>query len=361
MRKKKEVLGKNYPRTFYLQRNNLLLGDYMDYKVIINPELGGKDVGGSYNGQTAKDYNLRFSKLLSSKLNDMGISNLLLRSGDKTISNIERINMIKQNSSPNTIILTNGLDSEGDIEIIYPLRSDDVLASRLATGFTDNDFNVSKFYQQRSSSNSSVDADSILASTTNPSVIIRYGDISKNNDYLNGRIDELVDVVANTLRSYLGLANDYYIVKKGDNLYSIAQKYNTTVDNIKKLNNLSSNNLSIGQKLIIKSIPSTKDDGNIYYIVKKGDNLYSIARQYETTVSKLKQLNNLTSNLLSIGQRLIVKKNNANSNQIYIVKKGDTLYQIARLYNVSVVDLKRVNGLTNDILTIGMNLIIPNK
>ena len=170
-----------------------------------------------------------------------------------------------------------------------------------------------------------------------------------------------VDVVANTLRSYLGLANDYYIVKKGDNLYSIAQKYNTTVDNIKKLNNLSGNNLSIGQKLVIKSIPSTKDDGNIYYIVKKGDNLYSIARQYETTASKLKQLNNLTSNLLKIGQRLIVKKRDTNSNQIYKVKKGDTLYQIARLYNVSVVDLKRVNGLTNDILTIGMNLIIPNK
>ena len=93
-----------------------------------------------------------------------------------------------------------------------------------------------------------------------------------------------------------------YTVKKGDSLYSIAKKYNTTVDELKRINNLSSNLLSIGQKLIIPSNEST------IYTVLKGDSLYAIAKKYNTTVNKIKTDNNLTNNLLSIGQKLIIKK-----------------------------------------------------
>ena len=93
--------------------------------------------------------------------------------------------------------------------------------------------------------------------------------------------------------------NQTYIVQKGDSLYSIANKFNTTVENLKKLNNLSSNLLQIGQILNIVLQASE----NIY-VVKKGDNLYSIANKYSTTVNDIKQLNNLSSNLLSIGQQL---------------------------------------------------------
>ena len=92
-----------------------------------------------------------------------------------------------------------------------------------------------------------------------------------------------------------------YIVKSGDTLYSIAKRYNTTVDELKKINNLSSNMLSIGQQLLI---PSTEN--YITYYVKSGDNLYSIARTYNTTVDQIKKLNNLTSDLLSIGQVLLI-------------------------------------------------------
>ena len=77
-------------------------------------------------------------------------------------------------------------------------------------------------------------------------------------------------------------------------------KYGTTVSEIKNLNNLSTNNLSIGQTL---KIPS---DGQITYVVKSGDNLYSIAAKYNTSVNAIKQKNNLTSNNLSIGQILII-------------------------------------------------------
>ena len=94
-----------------------------------------------------------------------------------------------------------------------------------------------------------------------------------------------------------------YIVKNGDNLYSIAKKFNTGISNIVNLNNLNSNTLSIGQ---ILKIPSNNNATNNTYAVKSGDNLYSIARKFNTTVDNIKRKNNLTSNFLSIGQKLII-------------------------------------------------------
>lgn len=92
-----------------------------------------------------------------------------------------------------------------------------------------------------------------------------------------------------------------YTVKKGDSLYNIAKKYNTSVDAIQKLSNLSSINLYIGQQL---KIPTSNSSNDIVYTVKKGDSLYSIARKFDTAVDLIKRKNNLTSNLLSIGQKL---------------------------------------------------------
>ncbi len=330
----------------------------MNYKVIINPELGGKDVGKSYNGQSSKEYNLQFSKLLSEQLNDIGISNVLVRTIDKDMTDMERINFINQISSPDSIILTNGLGDENGIEIIYSLKNNDSLASRLANNLDENNFKVNKYYQRRNSSNTSKDYDSIIGDVNGQSIIIRYGNIKDNSDYLNNRINDLVMVIANTLKSYLGLADDYYIVKKGDNLYSIARKFNTTVDNIKKLNNLTSNNLSIGQRLIIKNIPLTNNDNTDYYVVKPGDTLYGIAKKYNLTVENLKKMNNLTSNILTIGSRLKIKENSANVIK-YTVVNGDTLYGIARKYNVTVDNLKKTNNLANNTLSIGQVLIIP--
>ena len=103
--------------------------------------------------------------------------------------------------------------------------------------------------------------------------------------------------------------NTTYTVSSGDSLYSIARRFNTTVDDIKRLNNLTSNNLSIGQVLKIPS--SSTDTGNnqsTTYTVSSGDSLYSIARRFNTTVDEIKRLNNLTNNNLSIGQILRIPK-----------------------------------------------------
>lgn len=171
-----------------------------------------------------------------------------------------------------------------------------------------------------------------------------------------------------------------YTVKKGDSLYSIAKQYNSTVDAIKRYNNLTSNNLSIGQKLklpcYMKDNDNTTMPNFVMYTVKAGDSLYSIAQQYNTTVDKIKSDNKLTSNNLSIGQVLMIADKTTDMTVeecfgedevleedyvIYVVKPGDNLYSIARKYDTTVLELKRLNNLTSNNLSVGQELKIPNE
>ena len=150
-----------------------------------------------------------------------------------------------------------------------------------------------------------------------------------------------------------------YTVKAGDSLWGIAKKYETTVDYLKAINNLSSNLLSIGQKLKVPDSISNDNNNDNIYIVKSGDTLYSIANKYNTTVSNLMNINNLKTNLLSIGQELKLKTTPAqNTETTYIVKSGDTLYSIAKRFNTSVNDIKNKNNLTTNLLSIGQQLKI---
>ena len=156
------------------------------------------------------------------------------------------------------------------------------------------------------------------------------------------------------------LPESTYIVKKGDSLYSIANKYNTTVDELKRINNLTSNTLSIGQVLKLPSDKASnveKEENTISYTVQKGDSLYSIARKYSTTIDKIKDLNNLTTNLLSIGQVLLIPTD-TNLETTYTVQKGDSLYSIAKKYDTTVDRLKQLNNLKSNLLSIGQILIV---
>ena len=156
------------------------------------------------------------------------------------------------------------------------------------------------------------------------------------------------------------LPESTYIVKKGDSLYSIANKYNTTVDELKRINNLTSNILSIGQVLKLPSDKVSdveKEENTISYTVQKGDSLYSIARKYSTTIDKIKDLNNLTTNLLSIGQVLLIPTD-TNLETTYTVQKGDSLYSIAKKYDTTIDRLKQLNNLSSNLLSIGQMLIV---
>lgn len=103
-----------------------------------------------------------------------------------------------------------------------------------------------------------------------------------------------------------------YTVKKGDNIWQISKKFNVSISDIKKANNLKNNKLQVGMKLEIpqkneKITKQSKSNEAEYHIVKKGDTLFRIAKKYNISVEELKNLNGLNSNKLSKGQKLIVK------------------------------------------------------
>ena len=130
--------------------------------------------------------------------------------------------------------------------------------------------------------------------------------------------------------------------------------FGLSVDELKFLNNLTSNNLSVGQVLNVVN-PS---EGNNIYIVKSGDSLYKIANEFNTTVDEIKALNNLSSNLLSVGQKLKIPTKSL-SKDVYTVKSGDTLYSIARKFNATVTEIQSLNNLSSSTLSIGQKLLIP--
>lgn len=156
-----------------------------------------------------------------------------------------------------------------------------------------------------------------------------------------------------------------YIVKKNDNLYDIAKEYNTTVGILKALNNLSSNILQVGQilKLPTSLVEETIPGDYLIYTIKKGDNLYSIAKNYNISLEELINFNQQGSTLLHIGEQLLIpinnQTNNNNNNIQYVIKPGDTLYNIAKRYNTNVDEIKRINNLNTNMLKIGETILIP--
>ena len=149
-----------------------------------------------------------------------------------------------------------------------------------------------------------------------------------------------------------------YIVQMGDTLYGISKQFGVTVEEIKLENDLSNNTISIGQTLKIPTLETTA-----LYVVKRGDTLYSIASRYGVSVLELQRINNLNSTSLSIGQQLRIPINgeeNVDNYVIYTVKVGDTLYNIAKKYRVSVDNIIKENSLNSNLLSIGQKLRIPN-
>lgn len=180
-----------------------------------------------------------------------------------------------------------------------------------------------------------------------------------------------------------------YKVKSGDYLGKIAGRYRVSVAQIKRWNNLKSNNIRIGQRLVIyrgghapastsssssKSTSTTSTSGKkITYTVKKGDVLGKIAESHGVGLSELKRWNNLTSNNIQIGQKLVIYTDDAPSatpagnsaaaakgHSTYTVKSGDSFYTIAKNYpGVSAQNIMDYNGLTSSSLRPGMVLKIP--
>ena len=159
--------------------------------------------------------------------------------------------------------------------------------------------------------------------------------------------------------------NQTYTVKPGDTLYGISNQYGVSVTELAELNGIKGSSLAVGTVLKIPVNSGTNPNNMFMYTVQKGDTLYSIATKYKTTPEKIINLNYLKNNTITPGQVLRIPEMYTPESEMmvpnytnYIVKKGDTLYSIARANNISVDTLIKDNALTNNNLKTGQSLKI---
>ena len=256
--------------------------------------------------------------------------------------------------------------------------------------------------------------DKIATFLTNEDKIYAYAKYDSNNIKIPSRLALKINQKVKS-KAADSLKVQYYTIQKGDNLGSIAEKYNVSIAEIKQWNKLKGNSVALGKSLKIKTnnlivnpkeikitpeltkkpteeaIVSTENLEKTEiqtkeYVVQAGDNLGSIAKKYGKTVAELKEWNNLTSNNIGLGKSLIVSKNledasvntttvaiasnsidsfkkkassQKNVEQDYYVKKGDSLYSISKKYpGVTISDIKKWNGIKDEDIKPGMKLKI---
>jgi membrane-bound lytic murein transglycosylase D len=177
---------------------------------------------------------------------------------------------------------------------------------------------------------------------------------------------------------------EYYVVQKGDNLGNIAKKYAVSIEDLKQWNNLSDVNVQLGFQLKIanetenleEQVAVKKEYKTQEYVVLKGDNIGNIAKKYKVSSDDIKLWNNLVDNNIQLGSSIIVSKteiivaekvakkdkiaSKATKNQEhYYVQKGDSLYKIAKKFpGITILDIKKWNGISNESLKPGMKLKI---
>lgn len=145
-------------------------------------------------------------------------------------------------------------------------------------------------------------------------------------------------------------------VRRGDTLYGIAKKYNVPAQTIISLNKLTPPyNLYVGQSLILSKSSSAKAQG---HVVRRGDTLYGVAKKYDIPLRDLIETNRLYPPYsLEVGQRLTIP-----NNRYHIVGKGETLYSISRKYSVDVTSLSRTNDLKAPYnISVGDKLTLPGS
>ena len=157
----------------------------------------------------------------------------------------------------------------------------------------------------------------------------------------------------------------WYRVRRGDSLSVVARRFGMKVRQLKDMNNLSSNLIRVGKKLRVRT--GVDDEINrtaTWYRVRYGDSLGRIASRFGTSVRKLKRLNSLSTHLIYPGDRLRVRgtpapqKSRTGESQWYRVRRGDSLWTIARQFSVSVRDLRTLNNLSSSIIRAGHMLMV---
>lgn len=231
------------------------------FMIIIDAGHGGWDPGGGSNAYfKEKEINKKISDYQKMRFDELGIPAKRTRTTDETLTPSQRIARIESlGASTSDILISNHVNNAGSGggEVIYSLKSSDVLPKQIASELAKTGLPIRNVYQKMGKTGN--DFYFILRNTApNTSMIIEYG--FANNDEDTYRIlynwPEMAESVVKATANYLNVpyqkpTNITYIVKPNDSLYKIAETYNTTVDKIKDLNELTSNTIYPSAQLLI--------------------------------------------------------------------------------------------------------------
>ena len=349
-------------------------------KIIIDPGHGGLDGGATGNNLIEKDLNLKSSLYMYDRFNELGIPVKITRDSDEYLPKTERVERVKSlyNNEPNVILISNHINAGGGegAEVVYSLKNDSTLAQSVLNNIGEAGQIKRKVYQRRLPENPNKDYYYILRETGNlEPILIEYGFIDNINDAskLKNNLEDYAEAVVKAVAEYAGydyvkpgeiidINKEIYIVKRGDTLYSIARDNNISVAELKKINNITNNTIYIGQELYLKNkiLEEEPNENDDIYVVKKGDTLYSISKKLNISINTLKALNKLNTNEIYVGQQLILSNDkNSEEYDVYTVKKGDSLWSISQKYDISVKELIELNNLNNLTLQINQKLKVP--
>ena len=236
--------------------------------------------------------------------------------------------------------------------------------------------------------------DKMAVFTSNESKIYAYVDREAN---LREKPFQIVRPIVpqdsvNTFQRLAQAKVRYYRVKRGDNLSTIAKKYDVAVEDLKKWNNIRGNEVVYGKNLKINGTEAEQKSTAVakvevdkkgiqkdsvaattasFYVVQKGDNLSNIAKKFNITVADIQEWNKLANNNVQLGVSLQVVKNATNKEEVavaperkdiqYVVQKGDNLGNIAKKFGASLDDLKQWNNLVANSIALGSTLIVAKN
>lgn len=230
--------------------------------VIIDAGHGGFDPGGGSNIYfKEKDITSKISKYMKNRFDELGIPSVLVRTGDETLNPSERISkIVSLGAKDNDILISNHVNSGGSkgAEVIYSLRGNNTLPNLIGNNLKQTRIPIRNIYTRRGKTGK--DYYFILRNTTpNNAMIVEYGFADDDEDTYRILYNwpTLAEAVVKAVSEYLNIEysnpNEItYIVKPNDSLYKIAEKYKTSVSKIKENNNLTTNTIYPGAILKIK-------------------------------------------------------------------------------------------------------------